>query len=179
MLFRSREGYIHPHHIDASDASAAAATFILRDFTSEGMASKREFLEALVAMYRVKYPKAAIELNMVDQYKNMRAYIENTDPRVVSLAHVAARQMGITLEEHVVRGGTDGARLSELGIPTPNVFNGGHDYHSKFEWNTVQNLETSLVYLKHLVNVWGNEESNNDAGNAEEVVFSDTTGQHH
>ncbi|MEM8485243.1 MAG: peptidase T [Bacteroidota bacterium] len=152
-----REGYIHPHHIGAGDASAVEATFILRDFTTEGMARKRDFLQSLVALYRVKYPRAAIELTLVDQYKNMRSYIENTDPRVVSLAHVAASQMGITLEEHVVRGGTDGARLSELGIPTPNVFNGGYDYHSKFEWNTVQNLETSLVYLKHLVTVWGTE----------------------
>ena len=79
----------------------------------------------------------------------MRSYIENTDPRVVSLAlRCSFSQMGITLEEHAVRGGTDGARLSELGIPTPNVFNGGYDYHSKFEWNTVQNLETSLIYHK-------------------------------
>ncbi len=170
-----REGYIHPHHIDAGDAGAVAATFILRDFTSEGMTSKREFLSALVAMYQAKYPKASIALKMVEQYKNMRAYIENTDPRVVSLAHVAARQMGLPLEEHVVRGGTDGARLSELGIPTPNIFNGGHDYHSKFEWNTVQNLETSLVYLKHLVTVWGNEADSTEPAMVNDTMVNDTT----
>ena len=56
--------------------------------------------------------------------------------------------------EFLVRGGTDGSRLSELGLPTPNVFNGGHDYHSRFEWNTVQNLELSLAYLEQLVSYW-------------------------
>ncbi|MFK7846225.1 MAG: peptidase T [Rhodothermales bacterium] len=152
-----REGYIHPHNIGDGDASRIEATFILRDFSPEGMERKKQYLSSLVDFYQVKYPKAEFNLTLVDQYKNMRSYIENTDPRVVSLAHVAASQMGITLEEHVVRGGTDGARLSELGIPTPNVFNGGYDYHSKFEWNTVQNLETSLIYLKHLVKVWGRE----------------------
>ena len=152
-----REGYLHPHNIEAGDASYAKATFILRDFSREGMENKKQYLSSLVDFYRIKYPKASFSLDLKDQYQNMRSYIEKTDPRVVSLAHVAASQMGITLEEHVVRGGTDGARLSELGIPTPNVFNGGYDYHSKFEWNTVQNLETSLTYLKHLVRVWGTE----------------------
>ena len=152
-----REGYLHPHTISAGDASCTRATFILRDFSNEGIQNKKSYLSSLVEFFRVKYPKASFTLDMVDQYQNMRSYIENTDPRVVSLAHVAASQMGIKLEEHVVRGGTDGARLSELGIPTPNVFNGGYDYHSKFEWNTVQNLETSLVYLKHLVRAWGRE----------------------
>lgn len=150
-----REGYIHPHNVSTSDASAAEAVFILRDFSKAGIEHKKQFLTSLVEFFKVKYPRAALDLTLVDQYQNMRSYIEKTDPRVVSLAHAAASQMGITLEEHVVRGGTDGARLSELGIPTPNVFNGGFDYHSKFEWNTVQNLETSLTYVKHLISVWG------------------------
>ncbi len=152
-----REGYLHPHKIKTGDASHCEATFILRDFTTEGIENKKRYLSTLVDFFSVKYPKAQIDLKLEEQYKNMRAYIEETDPRVVSLAHEAAEKMGMTLEEHVVRGGTDGARLSELGIPTPNVFNGGHDYHSKFEWNTVQNLEKSLIYVKHLVQVWGHE----------------------
>ena len=152
-----REGYIHPHNIKAGDASDAEAVFILRDFSREGIEHKKHFLSTLVSLFSVKYPKASFSLDLIDQYQNMRSYIEKTDPRVVLLAHAAASHMGITLEEHVVRGGTDGARLSELGIPTPNVFNGGYDYHSKFEWNTVQNLETSLTYVKHLISAWGRE----------------------
>ncbi len=62
--------------------------------------------------------------------------------------------MGIELETELVRGGTDGSRLSEMGLPTPNVFDGGYDYHSRFEWNTVQNLEASLAFVKQLVRYW-------------------------
>jgi tripeptide aminopeptidase len=84
----------------------------------------------------------------------MRTYIEQTDPRTVTFAREAARTMGITLDEPVIRGGTDGARLSELGLPTPNIFTGGHDFHSTFEWNTVQNLELALAYTKALIRYW-------------------------
>ena len=150
-----REGYIHPYSVSNSDSSQSEATLILRDFTQEGIESKKEYLNALVQLYRVKYPKSTITIEFVNQYQNMRSYIENTDPRVVTMAYRAAKTMGIQLEEQVIRGGTDGARLSELGIPTPNIFNGGHDYHSKFEWNTVQNLTFSLDYLTHLVLEWG------------------------
>ena len=63
-----------------------------------------------------------------------------------------------------MRGGTDGSRLSELGLPTPNIFTGGHDYHSRFEWNTVQNLETSLAYVKQLVRTWAEQGAGNTGG---------------
>lgn len=152
-----REGYIHPHTFSHSDASMAKSTLILRDFTSEGMESKRMYLESLIQFFRIKHPKASITLEFKEQYRNMLSYIKDKDPRTVDLAHKAAKSMGIQLEECVIRGGTDGARLSELGIPTPNIFNGGYDYHSKFEWNTVQNLSASLDYLKHLVYQWGHE----------------------
>lgn len=154
-----RAGYIHIHYIAVSDAAHAKARFILRDFSCEGMKAKEAFFHTLVAFYRSKYPKATITLEIIEQYKNMRAYIEAQDPRVVSISFRAAERMGIALEDQVIRGGTDGARLSELGIPTPNIFNGGHDYHSCFEWNSVQNLEMALTYVKHLVHEWGLEKS--------------------
>lgn len=149
-----REGYIHPHTLSASDASRARAKLILRDFTEEGLQRRKELVTQLVELLRIKYPKALISLDIKDQYKNMRAYIEQADQRVVTYAHAAAQAMGLSLEEHLVRGGTDGSRLSERGLPTPNIFNGGHDYHSKFEWNTVQNLALSLAYTKALVGYW-------------------------
>ena len=153
-----REGYIHPHSFSQSDAAKAQSVLILRDFTEEGIIHKQEFLTSLVHFFQVKYPQSSILLEFVNQYKNMRAYIEAKDERAITVTHRAAKRMGITLEERVIRGGTDGARLSELGIPTPNIFNGGYNYHSKFEWNTVQNLVTSLDYVKHLVFQWGEEE---------------------
>ncbi len=149
-----REGYIHPHTLSEGDAAQAQVKFILRDFSDDGLQRRKDLVTGLVEGLRTKNPKATISLELTDQYKNMRAYIEQGDLRVVTFAHEAARAMGLALEEQVVRGGTDGARLSERGLPTPNIFNGGHDYHSKFEWNTVQNLELSLAYTKSLVCYW-------------------------
>ncbi len=149
-----REGYIHPHTLPSGDASRAGVKLILRDFTEEGLQRRKDLVAHLVELLRIKYPKSSISLEIKDQYKNMRAYIEQTDPRVVTFAHAAAHTIGLDLEEQLVRGGTDGSRLSERGLPTPNIFNGGHDYHSKFEWNTVQNLELSLAYTKALVRYW-------------------------
>ncbi|WP_456428542.1 peptidase T [Rhodocaloribacter sp.] len=150
-----REGYFHPHTTTAGDASHTEVQLILRDFTDAGMQRRKDFVTRLVELFRLKYPKAKITLEIKDQYKNMRAYIEEKDPRAITFAFAAAEAMGITLEEELVRGGTDGSRLSEMGLPTPNVFNGGYDYHSRFEWNTVQNLERSLAYTKALVRQWG------------------------
>ena len=149
-----RAGYIHPHTLTTGDAARAGVQLILRDFTEEGLQRRKELVIHLVDLLRLKYPKSLISLEIKDQYKNMRAYIEQTDPRVMTFAHAAARTIGLNLEDQLVRGGTDGSRLSERGLPTPNIFNGGHDYHSKFEWNTVQNLELSLSYTKALVRYW-------------------------
>lgn len=149
-----RAGYFHPHALAVGDVARAEVQILLRDFTEEGLERRKAFLVRLVETLRLKHPKARVACEIKDQYKNMRAYIEATDPRAVAFAFGAAREMGLPLREEIVRGGTDGARLSEKGLPTPNVFNGGYDYHSRFEWNTVQNLEQSLAYTKALVRYW-------------------------
>ena len=148
-----REGYYCA--LEASGTIAAArAKLLLRDFTSEGLAARQQWLERLVEATRERHPRARIEVRITDQYKNMKDYIEAQDARTVAFAFAAAREMGIDLEAELVRGGTDGSRLSELGLPTPNVFDGGYDYHSRFEWNSVQNLEASLAYVKRLLGYW-------------------------
>ncbi len=149
-----REGYIHPHTLSAADITRASVMLILRDFTLEGMEQKKQFVSDTVEGLRHKYPGASIDLDMKDQYKNMRSYIENKDMRVVTFAFGAAEEAGISLDEELVRGGTDGSRMSEMGLPTPNVFNGGYDYHSLFEWNTVENLEHSLDFTRRLIQYW-------------------------
>ena len=148
-----REGYFCPIEI-SGNVSEARSKMILRDFTSEGLERRKQLVESLVASARLEHPRAEIEVIVKDQYKNMKDYIAAADRRAVTFAFAAAEQMGITLETELVRGGTDGSRLSEMGLPTPNVFNGGHDYHSRFEWNTVQNLEASLEYLAGLMRYW-------------------------
>jgi tripeptide aminopeptidase len=148
-----REGYLCPIELSGTVGSGRAK-MILRDFTADGLERRKKLVESLVASARIEHPRAEIWLEVKDQYKNMRDYIEEKDPRAVTFALAAAGEMGLEMRTELVRGGTDGSRLSEMGLPTPNIFNGGHDYHSRFEWNTVQNLETAVTYLKKLVAYW-------------------------
>lgn len=150
-----RQGYLHPHTVGNAGADKASLQIILRDFTAEGLEARKQFVRDAVSTLKERHPGARLDLQIEDNYKNMRSYIEEADPRAVSFALEAAAEMGITLEPELVRGGTDGARLSEMGLPTPNIFNGGHDYHSCFEWNTVQSLERARTYTEHLLRYWG------------------------
>ena len=149
-----REGYLHPHAIEGT-AERATVRVLLRDFTDDGMEAKRAVVRDLARRLGDEWPGATVDLEVRESYRNMLGYIEATDRRVIDLAVEAGRSLGIDLELEPVRGGTDGARLSERGLPTPNVFTGGHDFHSRFEWNTVQNLERALAYTHALVQAWG------------------------
>lgn len=148
-----REGYFCPHQL-SGDVTAAEARILLRDFTDEGLVRRKLLIEQLVRAAATEHPRAEVTVEITDSYRNMREYIEQSDPRAISFAFAAAEALGVELEEELVRGGTDGSRLSEMGLPTPNVFTGGHDFHSRFEWNTVQNLEAALNYVKALVGYW-------------------------
>jgi len=148
-----REGYFCAHYFQG-DVTAAEARILLRDFTGDGLERRKQLVEQLAAAAATRHPRAQVMVEITDNYRNMREYIEQTDPRAISFAFAAAEALGVQLEEELVRGGTDGSRLSELGLPTPNVFTGGHDFHSRFEWNTVQNLESALAYVKGLVGYW-------------------------
>ena len=148
-----REGYFHPHHV-TGDVNGAEVRILLRDFTSDGMEKKRALVYGLAEDMQRQHPGATLRVEINESYRNMLSYIEETDPRVVSVAQEAAGEMGFEIALEPIRGGTDGARLSERGIPTPNVFTGGHEFHSVFEWNTVQNLERALDYTLALVRAW-------------------------
>lgn len=149
-----RQGYVHVHESSPGDPSHVRLKLILRDFDADGLEARKRFLESLVERLRGEHPRARLALSIRDQYRNMRSYIEKADPRAVEFVHAAAAEMGRPLQEKLVRGGTDGARLSELGIPTPNLFTGGFDFHSRFEWNTVQNLERALDFVNALMAYW-------------------------
>jgi len=150
-----REGYFYPHTISPGGTGRAAVKILLRDFADEGMARRKAFIQNLADEVAARHPGATIRVAFEDSYRNMLRYIEETDARTVGFAVAAARAVGIEPVLKLVRGGTDGARLSERGIPTPNLFTGGHDFHSRFEWNTVQNLQSTLEYVKALVRHWG------------------------
>ena len=151
-----REGYFHPHTVEGT-AERATARVLLRDFDDDGMEARRALVRSLADRLQDEWPGAEVSLEVVESYRNMRSYIEATDRRAIDLALRAGRSLGVELELEPVRGGTDGARLSERGLPTPNVFTGGYDFHSRFEWNTVQNLERALAYTHALVQTWGRE----------------------
>ena len=153
-MTEGRAGYFYPHTIVHGETGRAAVKILLRDFEEEGMARRKAFVQRLADEAAERHgARVGVEIN--DSYQNMLRYIEASDPRTVTFAEAAARAIGIEPERRLVRGGTDGARLSEQGIPTPNLFTGGHDFHSRFEWNTVQNLQTSLRFVKALVRHWG------------------------
>ena len=148
-----REGYFYPHTITQGDTGCAAVRILLRDFEDEGMARRKALVRRLADEAAERYG-TTVRVEIDDSYRNMLRYIEASDPRTVAFAEAACRTIGIEPELRLVRGGTDGARLSEAGIPTPNLFTGGHDFHSRFEWNTVQNLQMSLDFVKALVRHW-------------------------
>ena len=151
---RDREGYFHAHRFTSNGVEHAEVELLLRDFSSEGIDARKDRVRSLVDRLLQDNDGLTIHLDMKDRYRNMREYIEQTDPRARTFAIDAAKQMGMVMHERPVRGGTDGARLSEMGVPTPNIFNGGHEYHSVYEWNSVQNLQHSLEYLKSLMKYW-------------------------
>lgn len=149
------DGYYFAYRItDGATPNEAEVKILLRDFETDGLERRKRFLEHLMEATRAAHPRATIELEIEDSYRNMKEYITETDPRAIDFAFAAAHSMGLEMTEQRVRGGTDGARLSEEGLPTPNVFTGGYDFHSRFEWNTVQNLEAALAYVKRLVAHW-------------------------
>ena len=148
-----REGYVYPHDLQA-DTGAATVRVLLRDFDGDGLDRREALVREAAADVAGRFgAEATVEVRQ--QYRNLREYVEAQEPRAVPFALEAAREVGLAPVRHAIRGGTDGARLSALGIPTPNVFTGGHDFHSRFEWNTVENLQATVRFLTALVGRWG------------------------
>lgn len=147
-----REGFIHPVSCTGS-AEEATVSFIVRDFEVAGLAEKRALMEKIAAELRAAEPKARIELTFTEQYRNMRYWLEK-DMRPVEFAREAARRAGVTPFAQPIRGGTDGSRLTQRGLPTPNIFTGMHEVHSQREWVTLQDMEKSVATLVHLAQLW-------------------------
>lgn len=147
-----REGFIHPVHI-SGNGEKATIQFILRDFTREGLAAHGEFLKALTAEVVGKHPQANYDLVIKEQYRNMKEVL-NLHPQVADYAQEAIERTGLTVHRSSIRGGTDGSRLSFMGLPCPNVFAGEHAFHSKQEWATRQDMEKATQTIIHLATIW-------------------------
>ena len=147
-----RVGYFHPYILKGG-VERTVIKVLLRDFDMEGIDKKRERLEGIQRQIHQKYPGADINLEVKDQYRNMRPKLEE-DPRVVDYAMEAVKRSGIEPHLQIVRGGTDGARLCYEGLLTPNIFTGGMNFHSKLEWIPVSAMEKAVETLVNLVRIW-------------------------
>jgi tripeptide aminopeptidase len=147
-----RQGFIHVVEVNATVGKAVIRT-IVRDFDDDllerHIALVRQTVEEIVGAE----PRARVEIEVEHQYPNMRTYVEQF-PAVVDAAEEAIRGEGIEPVRTPIRGGTDGSRLSQMGLPTPNIFTGGHEYHSVREWASVQEMAAAAATVVRLAEVW-------------------------
>ncbi|HEX4363073.1 MAG TPA: peptidase T [Solirubrobacteraceae bacterium] len=147
-----REGFIHVYEL-TGEAGTARIRAILRDFDDDLLAGHAELLRATVQEVVGRTPGASATIDLVEQYPNMRAHLEPF-PEVVEHAIRAIREEGIEPLREPIRGGTDGSRLSAMGLPTPNIFTGGHAYHSVREWASLQDMAAAAAVIVHLAAAW-------------------------
>ena len=147
-----REGFIHPYSLTGG-ASRAQLHAIARDFDEERLREHVELFERTAHEVLAEHPRARVELDVQRQYRNMRAYIEPV-PQIVQAAEEAIRAEGIEPVRTPIRGGTDGSRLSEMGLPTPNLFTGGHEFHSVREWASVNDMASAAATVIRLADIW-------------------------
>ncbi len=146
-----REGFVHPYAI-AGNAEAVSVTLIVRDFDDAALADHEELVCRLAKEAVAHEPRARLTIARWDQYRNMRAALDRV-PHVVAAALEATRRAGLEPRLGSIRGGTDGSRLTELGLPTPNLFTGGNEFHSLREWISVQDMAISAAMIVELLGV--------------------------
>ena len=147
-----RQGFIHPYKMEGG-VEHVTLHFILRDFEEAGLADKRERLRRLCRGLQAAEPRARIDCRFSEQYRNMGYWLRK-DMTPVDLASEAMRAVGLTPSSPPIRGGTDGSRLTERGLPTPNLFCGGHNPHGPLEWVAVQDMELAVKMGVELAQLW-------------------------
>jgi tripeptide aminopeptidase len=147
-----REGFVHPFDISGGVAEVTVK-LLLRDFDAEQLAEQATLLRIIAAEVMGEYPAASIEVKTAIQYRNMAEGLL-AEPRAVGYAEEALRRLGRTPKKTIVRGGTDGSRLTELGLPTPNLSCGDHSPHSPLEWVCLEEMVESVEWLLSLTQVW-------------------------
>ena len=148
-----RQGFLHVLSFNGT-AGRAELEFIVRDFELDGLQSHRELLEKVCAAVAAGEPRATVEVAFTKQYRNMRYWLEK-DMHPVELAAEAYKKQGIEPRLEVMRGGTDGSQLTEMGLPTPNLFTGMQNVHGPLEWVSVQDMAQATGVCLELVQLWG------------------------
>lgn len=150
-----REGFLHPYTIEGGVAQASVR-IILRDFETARLADHAELLRSIAAELQAEHPRASIDVQIKKQYRNMRDGLEN-EPRAVAKAVEATRAAGMEPKLDIIRGGTDGALMTEHGLPCPNLSSGQHNPHSPLEWASLKEMEQAVEVLVQLAIGWGRE----------------------
>ncbi|MGA2290977.1 MAG: peptidase T [Bradyrhizobium sp.] len=147
-----KEGFLHPIGISGA-LEKATLHFIVRDFNEQGLLDKEALLENIVKQVMSDYPRSSYRLEIKPQYRNMKLVIDR-HPEIIDHAMEAIRRTGLQPVKTSIRGGTDGSRLSFMGLPCPNIFAGEHAFHSRQEWVSVQDMEKAMQTIVHLAMIW-------------------------
>jgi tripeptide aminopeptidase len=148
-----REGFLHPYRIEGGVAEVTMR-ILLRDFVTAALAEKADLLRSAARLIQAEYPKASVDVRVTPQYRNMAEGLAK-EPRALEFAETAMRRAGLEPKRTIVRGGTDGSRFTELGLPTPNLSCGEHNFHSPLEWTCLEEMATAVRVLVELAQVWG------------------------
>lgn len=147
-----KRGFIHPVRVEGI-AEKCIIEFIIRDFETDGLVKKEDYLRTQIEERMRTYPKASFEFKVTEQYRNMKEVLD-LHPQVVDYAKEAVERTGLQVKMESIRGGTDGSRLSFMGLPCPNLFAGEQGIHSKLEHISVQDMEKAVQMMVHLVMIW-------------------------
>ena len=147
-----REGFLHPYHVEGG-VGETTLRILLREFDTAQLAVLADQLRQIADECTTLFPQAIIEVNVQPQYRNMADGLRR-EPRAVALAEQALRQLGREPRLTQVRGGTDGSRFTELGLPTPNLSTGQHNPHSPLEWASLDEMVAAVEMLRELVQLW-------------------------
>jgi tripeptide aminopeptidase len=150
-----RDGFLHPYVIEGG-VPEVKIKILLRSFVTAELAEWARILQTIAASLAAEHPKAKIDVEVKKQYRNMIEHLEK-EPRAVKLAAEAHRKLGMDPKFRAIRGGTDGSRLSEAGLPTPNLSCGMHNFHSPLEFACLEEMETAVKVLVELAQLWGKE----------------------
>lgn len=147
-----KEGFIHPVAFKGQ-VEEAEAQFIIRDFDNAKLQSHGELLEETVKKVMANYPNSSYNLQIKAQYRNMKEVLDQ-NPKIVAYGVEAITRAGVAVKKQSIRGGTDGSRLSFMGLPCPNIFAGEHAFHSKQEWVSIQDMEKAVQTIINIATIW-------------------------
>jgi tripeptide aminopeptidase len=146
------EGFVHPY-VQQSGVDRTSVRLIIRDFQTAGLRDKEELVESLAREATARHPGARVDIAIEEQYRNMKVVLDRY-PEVVEYAHEAVRRADLAVRTTPIRGGTDGSKLSFMGPPTPNLFAGEHNFHSRLEWVSRQDMEKAVEAIVWLCRIW-------------------------